>query len=383
MLIRVPIETIGLVTVWVGVLFFGVISPQHYSEESILSTTIDDRIFGGHWETYQHLSSAYFDEAQYTSLTQRERLEYLVGTANATVAALNAVGLQAFIDAGSLLGWYRHDGKPIPWDIDVDIGILGDECRSKFPDQSVLEAKLRAVIDPRYAVDFFSCDVVPDQEFAGVIGDTQTGMKADVFAYNEVDTSTDSISWRKGKSWLQRDQDRNYTQKVKPRESILPLKWGNFSGVTGYIIPNNPKQMLQWDYSYDLDIHLFPLWLALKVSMSTFSALGVFALLLLAHSPVFLASTIASILLLGSGLRVLALILCAVFIPGARRGKTGRPLSLLWTPFRIILALSLVADLLPYAPILFVNTMEALGVRAYTVNQDRYCLFYKLICIDQ
>ena len=27
-----------------------------------------------------------------------------------------------------MIGWYRHDGGAIPWDIDLDIGILESEC---------------------------------------------------------------------------------------------------------------------------------------------------------------------------------------------------------------------------------------------------------------
>jgi hypothetical protein len=202
----------------------------------------------------------------------------------------------------------------------------------------------------------------------------------DVFAFLTVNTSKDSFSWRKRGEWLQRDLDKSKYHHVIPRDAILPLRWGNFSGVTGIIIPNDPKRTLQWDFGFVIDEPIFPHQLNRNVSVSPVSCIFILFLLLTSDSGWrFGAPCIAALLLLGGGLRIIALL--ALVAQPMQRKKFGSDFTRRFS--RLVAVGLLVGDLLPLFPVAFHHSMEALGSRNFTMNPDRYCLFYKLLCIDQ
>ncbi|EER12073.1 hypothetical protein Pmar_PMAR019178 [Perkinsus marinus ATCC 50983] len=58
----------------------------------------------------------------------RNRLMCIQKTTEVATRAFEAVGVDAFLLAGSLLGWQRHGGGQIPWDTDGDTGISQSQC---------------------------------------------------------------------------------------------------------------------------------------------------------------------------------------------------------------------------------------------------------------
>jgi hypothetical protein len=364
------------------IVYLGIIHPQHYSIQSLLSAPLYDAAFGGMWELDRHSLLKYMNETVLHEWTQKDRLSHTISTLNATVTALNKVGLQAFLDAGTLLGWYRHKGRPIAWDNDGDVAIFGQECLTQYPDQSVLLERLRAEIDPRYYVENFDCHYPPKPgtDFTGVVVDKETGFKIDVFSYNPVDTSKDTFSWRKNKEWLQRDDCKDRHWEVTPKDAIVPLQWGNFSGVVGNIIPNDPKTVLHWDFGAVLEPHIFPHRLNLGISMSLISALCVLLLLVNSGDYTFVLTAVSASLILAGGFRVISLILCVSCIQDRQKGSSS--ILIFNEVLSYIVIFSLLYDLLPLAPQLFAHTMEALGIPGFTVNPDRYCFLYEVICVD-
>jgi hypothetical protein len=366
---------------WILISIIGVTHPQHYSEESILSATIDDPVFGGLWETERHMSIPYFDPKQLKSITQRMRLDLLISALNATITALNASNIPVFLDAGVLLGWYRHDGGMIPWDIDADVGILTDDCLRKYPDQRELENKIRSILPSPYVIEYFDCNTAPEKgrSFAGIVADSRNGMKVDIFGFRKVDASNDSYSWRKKGSWLQRDLDRDIHHKVFPFESIFPLRSGNFSGIIGEFIPNDPKTALQWDFGFSLEPPVFPHGLSLKVFAHPVSILFVVVIFLNwgTYGDKLIAAL--SILLLDGGFRVFSLFLA---IARNRFNKSPKEESQLFTLVSTIALGLLLADFLPLFPQAFALIMEALGASEFSVNKHRYCFLYKVFCIE-
>ena len=378
----IKLRAIGAAFVWVMVLYLGIIYPQHYSIQSMLSAPIDDPVFGGAYELDRHALLKYMNETSRHTFTQRDRLGLIVETLNATVDVLQKVDLQVFLDAGTLLGWYRHKGRPIAWDNDGDLGIFGEECRIKYPDSQELLEKLRSNINPRYHVEHFDCfnPTSKGYDFTGIIADLKTGFKIDVFSYNPVDTSNDTFTWRKGKEWLQRDDAKDRHWKVFPKDALVPLQWGNFSGVTGNIVPNDPKRVLQWDFGFVIDPHIYPHRLNLGVAMSAISALGVLLLLVNSGDYTFILTVIASSLILAGGFRIIALIISVALIQ--QRSKVRSAIGIFNEVLSYVVLMLLILDLLPIAPQLFAHVMEALGVPGFTVNPDRYCFLYEVLCID-
>ena len=378
----IKLRSLATFFVLVMVLYLGIIYPQHYSIQSMLSAPIDDQVFGGFYELDRHAVLKYMNETALDTLTQRDRLGFIVETLNATVEVLHKVDLQVFIDAGTLLGWYRHKGRPIAWDNDGDVSIIGDECRTKYPDAEELLEKLRANINPRYHVEHFECfdPLSKGYDFTGIIADLSTGFKIDIFAYNPVDSSRDTFAWRKGKEWLQRDDAKEKHWKVFPKDAILPLQWGNFSGVTGNIIPNDPKRALQWDFGFVIDPPIYPHRLNLGVAMSAISALGVLLLLVNSGDYTFILTSIAASLILAGGFRIIALVISVAFIQ--QRPRVRSAIGVFNEVLSYVVMILLLLDLLPVVPQLFAHIMEAFGVPGFTVNPDRYCFLYEILCID-
>lgn len=363
------------------IICFGILWPQHYNEKSIIASTIDDDIFGGLWQARRHLVAPYFNETIYHNMIQKERISYLVEALNVTLRVLEAVNLAAFLDAGVLLGWYRHNGSMIPWDIDADVGIITEECLRKYPDQTELERRMRELLPVPYVLEFMSCEPTlrgNGRDFAGIIADSRNGVKVDIFGFYMVNSANDTFGWRKNGSWLQRDLDSETYHKVIPRDAILPLQSGNFSGISGRFIPKDPKRFLQWDFGFVIDPPIFPFGFSLKVVMTPAATISV--LLTLLDAGQFASSLISllAVFLLDGGFRVVALIL---LISELRHRNTSAG-----TTCSRILKLSsltlLCLTLQPLAPQFFATVMEAFGAREFTVNKERFCLLYKLICID-
>jgi hypothetical protein len=377
------IRKVGYAAVWLTMGYLGLFWPQHYSVESILSTSVTDEVFGGMWQLKRHMIFRFANESGLDAIEQRERHVHILDALNATITVLQKVGLEPFIDAGTLLGWYRHNGEAIPWDIDADVGILGDLCREKYPDQAALLELLRSEIQPDYYhVEVFDCTYPPrpGTDFTGIITDTRNGFKVDVFSYNTVDASNDAFSWRKGRDWLLRDDEKDRHYRVTPRESILPLQYGNYSGIVGTIIPNDPEERLRWDFGMVLGAHIFPYRLNMDITMSVWSFIGVLLVLLRSRDVLFVVTVAVACLLFAGGLRVTLLVVIFAFLHRSQ----GKPHDRFTENALVILTVaSLMYDMRPISAQVYAHIMETLGVNGFRLNPDRYCFLHEdIFCID-
>jgi hypothetical protein len=114
--------------------------------------------------------------------------------------------------------------------------------------------------------------------------------------------------------------------------------------------------------------------------MSAISALGVLLLLVNSGDYTFILTAIAASLILAGGFRIIALIVSVAFIQ--QRPKIRSAIGIFNEVLSYVVMMLLVLDLLPIAPQLFAHVMEAFGVPGFTVNPDRYCFLYEVICID-
>jgi hypothetical protein len=350
------------------IVYYGIVFPQHYTADSMLDATIDDPVFGGLWELERHSVVDFQTEEIQQLTTQRKRHGLFLDMLNATVAMFNQLDLQVFLEGGALLGYFRN-GEPIPWDIDVDVGVFGPECREKFPHPPDLLARMRLILPPPYHVEYFdySCDgSIRCDRFAGIITDTRNGFKIDIFAYNNF-RSDPSIKWHSWESeWIQRD-DEWKSHRICPKSALFPLQYGEFSSgrVQGNIIPNNLRKFLHCDYGFVLEPFIYPYGLLLNCDISIISSI----LLLIGVATglndwCYVAVSIGCTFLLGGGFRLISLIL----------SNFSRKFEII----NLILITSLIID---FGPLLnqSVETIgEALSIPGYMVHDGRFCLFHKL-----
>ncbi|KAF4697590.1 hypothetical protein FOZ60_004463 [Perkinsus olseni] len=92
----------------------------------------------------------------------RNRLMCIQRTTDAATRALGAVGVDAFLLAGSLLGWQRHDGGQIPWDTDGDTGFVQSQCEvvmKGHPEAANIASLIMPYVPDGFEVNHVSPDI--------------------------------------------------------------------------------------------------------------------------------------------------------------------------------------------------------------------------------
>ncbi|KAF4749330.1 hypothetical protein FOZ62_023870, partial [Perkinsus olseni] len=103
----------------------------------------------------------------------RNRLMCIQRTTEAATRALGAVGVDAFLLAGSLLGWQRHDGGQIPWDTDGDTGFVQSQCEvvmKGHPEAANIASLIMPYVPDGFEVKYLSeagLSDHPEDEFTG------------------------------------------------------------------------------------------------------------------------------------------------------------------------------------------------------------------------
>ncbi|KAF4706658.1 hypothetical protein FOZ63_028628 [Perkinsus olseni] len=103
----------------------------------------------------------------------RNRLMCIQRTTGAATRALGAVGVDAFLLAGSLLGWQRHDGGQIPWDTDGDTGFVQSQCEvvmKGHPEAANIASLIMPFVPDGFEVKYLSeagLSDHPEDEFTG------------------------------------------------------------------------------------------------------------------------------------------------------------------------------------------------------------------------
>jgi len=161
-------------------------------------------------------------------------------------AVLNEAKIIWWADCGTCLGIYRYGGV-IPWDDDIDIGILV----SDFENARCAFNRL----DPaKFEVQNWSGRSFPDTFFK--IFEKKSGAMLDVFCF-KVDFEKREIA-----SIFSLDESIFFPEWFKMRErpfcaptsfdTVFPLKKASFDGIEVFV-PNKPKEYLQRLYGENLD----------------------------------------------------------------------------------------------------------------------------------
>eukprot|EP00927_Polykrikos_kofoidii_P003656 TRINITY_DN11474_c0_g4_i1.p1 TRINITY_DN11474_c0_g4~~TRINITY_DN11474_c0_g4_i1.p1 ORF type:complete len:424 (+),score=53.57 TRINITY_DN11474_c0_g4_i1:57-1328(+) len=239
-----------------------------YSENDLLNAGVEHPIF----QDDEHFHEQFWQR----TMLQRERLASLTETLHGTARALERLGMRPFLESASLIGWMRHGGGQIPWDVDGDLGISVDDCRAA----GAVRADLEAVIAPELLVLKFACQCEEDcsgdnLRMVGRVTNRKTGVCIDIFSYAPV---KEARPWQKAAShkgdteWWERVNDHaDYTF---PRETLFPLQNGTFDG-SPILLPHDPEQFLSWEYGSCLGVHVWPWRLLLYTPMSAVSLAAV------------------------------------------------------------------------------------------------------------
>lgn len=162
------------------------------------------------------------------------------------VALLEAANIPHWIDCGSCLGAYRYGGA-IPWDNDIDIGILA-------PDSDNVKRVLNGLDKEKYVVFDWSSRDRPKTYLK--VYRKGSDVLVDLYHYS-IDEEKQTLSYIlsnennifMSEEWKKREL--HYTKPV-PFATIFPLKRGEFDGIS-VLVPNNVEGYLKIRYGENLD----------------------------------------------------------------------------------------------------------------------------------
>ncbi len=164
----------------------------------------------------------------------------------AIAQALYAQQIPFWVDGGTLLGTYRYQGV-IPWDYDIDIGVIANDF------DNVMHA-LNALDPQKYIAQDWSSRGVPSSYIRVYVKATHTHI--DIFHYKldpNAKTLTFILSYEKSafmaEEWKQRE--RTHINAI-PFSVIFPLKKGLFDGMD-VPVPQDTKKYLQFRYGEHLE----------------------------------------------------------------------------------------------------------------------------------
>ncbi len=151
-----------------------------------------------------------------------------------------------WVDCGTCLGTYRYGGI-IPWDEDIDLGVLAVDFEN-------VRRALNALDPKKYQVQDWSGRCFPNTFFK--IYDKKSRALIDIFCF-KVDPEKKEISsiFSLDESiffpeWF-KDRERPFTVPA-PFSTVFPLKKATFDGIEVFV-PNKTKEYLQRLYGENLD----------------------------------------------------------------------------------------------------------------------------------
>lgn len=75
-----------------------------------------------------HIDARRCQRARQVEIDNAKRLACVAKVTAFTTEFLDKLGFDAFLMHGSLLGWFRHNGGQIPWDLDGDTAVTRSQC---------------------------------------------------------------------------------------------------------------------------------------------------------------------------------------------------------------------------------------------------------------
>ena len=195
--------------------------------------------------------------------TLGDRIRELRNVITAALETMNKIGLEVFLDAGTLLGFFRHDASLMPWEDDGDLSFMTEECEKKFPDlQSAVE---QATNLEKFAVRSFGCRPEVDSKgkrgLSGRFVSKESGLFVDFYSYVRV--------YKSDRLTIERQfNSGNSLPVVEGVDVLLPLGNTEFLSVP-VKVPADPIRHLQLMYGDDLNPPLQYRQLYVRASLST------------------------------------------------------------------------------------------------------------------
>ncbi len=177
-------------------------------------------------------------------LTKKQKIE--IKALKELISLLEANNIIYWIDFGTCLGAYRYGGI-IPWDYDIDIGILEEDHENV--------RKVLSTLDPvKYQVQDWSSYSKPNTLLKLFIKETKNFI--DIYHYR-TDTTAKTIQYiftfensPFPESWKKSEIEAS--QKPLRYDQIFPLRKASFDGLTVWA-PNDAIEFLHTKYGENLD----------------------------------------------------------------------------------------------------------------------------------
>lgn len=147
-----------------------------------------------------------------------------------TIKYLDEEGIKWFLYSGNLLGMYRHNNSFVPWDDDIDLGILKED--------DTLEERLKRFDDKLKNHNMY----LKDTPFGYAVNNEDHSIPEnrayiDLFIYE-----------KRGNIWMGNEWHQNiFPYEYFKEEMLLPFKKGIFEGIE-VNIPNDSIGWLKQNY---------------------------------------------------------------------------------------------------------------------------------------
>ncbi|MFH2009809.1 MAG: LicD family protein [bacterium] len=189
-------------------------------------------------------------------LDPEDRRRRMLGCLERIAAVLDRHGISYWLDQGTLLGAYRHQGF-IPWDMDIDIAIESTSHERLWALRGELEPPYRLIqVSKLWMADKllpFLRHLIPRRTFLRLV-DFRTGEFVDIFEYRpDGDQGMEALPWTLTNYRATEETRTGATAlRTHPREQIFPLdKTLEFEGAA-YPVPAQTEAYLHHVYGDDL-----------------------------------------------------------------------------------------------------------------------------------
>ena len=163
----------------------------------------------------------------YTNKDKIWRLKKLFKDA---VEVFDEIKIEYWLDGGTLLGYKRHNGGMIPWDDDIDIGILEEDInvliKGRFEERGIRLKRNRT--DCYYQLDYIK----------DIINDKTNDIHIDIFPYVMEKGKLYNIDPRF------KYNDSLRCNMVYEMDKLFPLKTCKFYNTIDVKIPNKAEEIL-------------------------------------------------------------------------------------------------------------------------------------------